>query len=57
MTGVFCHLACASTGAIMTPPHARHTPLTPLRAPMLQQMPLPRLAPGTQQLYTTAITN
>jgi len=40
----------------MTPPRAGHTPLTPLRATMLQQMPLHRLAPGTQQLSATAIT-
>jgi integrase/recombinase XerD len=40
----------------MTPPRARQTPLTPLRAKMLQPMQLHRLAPGTQQLYATAIT-
>jgi site-specific recombinase XerD len=39
----------------MTPPSATQTPLTPLRAKMLQQMQLHRLAPSTQQLYTTAI--
>jgi integrase/recombinase XerD len=41
----------------MTPPRSRQTPLTPLRAKMLQQMQLHRLAPGTQQLYATAITD
>jgi hypothetical protein len=56
MTEVCCSLACASTGAIMTPPSASQTPLTPLRAPMLQQMQLHRLAPSTQQLSLTAIT-
>jgi integrase/recombinase XerD len=39
----------------MTPPRASHSKLTPLRAHMLQQMQLHRLAPSTQQLYTTAI--
>ena len=56
MTDVSGHLTCSSKGAIMTPPRAGHTPLTPLRATMLQQMPLHRLAPGTQQLSATAIT-
>lgn len=40
----------------MTPPSASQTTLTPLRAHMLQQMPLHRLAPSTQQLSITAIT-
>ena len=57
MTDVSCPLAYASKGAIMTPPRSRQTPLTPLRAKMLQQMQLHRLAPGTQQLYATAITD
>jgi hypothetical protein len=38
----------------MTPPRASHSQLTPLRAHMLQPMPLHRLAPSTQQLYATA---
>jgi len=41
----------------MTPPRSSQTKLTPLRAKMLQQMQLHRLAPGTQQLYATAITD
>src|SRR5215467_14081744 len=41
----------------MTPPRSRQTPLSPLRAKMLQQMQLHRLAPGTQQLSATAITD
>jgi integrase/recombinase XerD len=41
----------------MTPPRSSQTTLTPLRAKMLQQMQLHRLAPGTQQLYATAITD
>ena len=45
MTDVSCHLAYASKGAIMTPPRSRQTPLSPLRAKMLQQMQLRRLAP------------
>ena len=57
MTDVSCHLAYASKGALMTPPRSRPIPLTPLRAKMLRQMQLHRLAPGTQQLYATAITD
>jgi hypothetical protein len=57
MTDVSCHLASASKGAIMTPPRSRQTPRTPLHAKMLQQMQRHRLAPGTQQLYATAITD
>ena len=40
----------------MTPPRSSQTKLTPLRAKMLQQMQLHRLAPSTQKLYATAIT-
>lgn len=57
MMDVSCPLVCASKGAIMTPSRSRQTKLTPLRARMLQQMQLHRLAPGTQQLYATAITD
>jgi site-specific recombinase XerD len=57
MTDVSGHLTCSSKGAIMTPPRSSQTKLTPLRAKMLQQMQLHRLAPGTQQLYATAITD
>jgi integrase/recombinase XerD len=57
MMDVSCHLVCASKGANMTPSRSRQTKLTPLRASMLQQMQLHRLAPGTQQLYAAAITD
>jgi hypothetical protein len=40
----------------MTPPQSSQTTLTPLRAKMLQQMQLHRLAPSTPKLYATAIT-
>jgi integrase/recombinase XerD len=57
MTDVSGHLPCASKGAIMTPPRSSPTTRTPLRANMQQQMQLHRLAPGTQQLSATAITD
>ena len=41
----------------MTPPRPSQTKMTPLRAAMMQQMQLHRLAPGTQQLYAKAITD
>ena len=41
----------------MTPPRPSQTKMTPLRAAMMQQRQLHRLAPGTQQLYAKAITD
>jgi hypothetical protein len=39
----------------MTPLRPPHAKMTPLRARMIQQMQLHRLAPGTQTLYAKAI--
>ena len=41
----------------MTSPRPSQITMTPLRAKMMQQMQLHRLAPGTQQLYAKAITD
>ena len=41
----------------MISPRPSQTQRTPLRAKMMQQMQLHRLAPGTQQLYAKAITD
>jgi integrase/recombinase XerD len=42
---------------MMISPRSSQTQMTPLRAKMMQQMQLHRLAPGTQQLYAKAITD
>jgi len=55
MSDAHRYLISPSKGATMTPLRPHHAKMTPLRARMIQQMQLHRLAPGTQTLYAKAI--